>query len=751
MTLALLLLGCGGGGGSDGGPTGGEAPSPAPAPQADVTITSVGPTALLPSGSATFFDIAVVNRGPGVATDLMVNPNLSELINRSAVTCTATGGAVCPALTDEVFRVGNLAPGSGLTFRISGEVAGRASGHLSRPTTVTLSNDVSTGDNTVQSVLNAYTADLSVTAQGPTAAVAAGGGASYSAVVSNAGPDTARDVTILEWPNAGQSIVSIDCLAAGGAICPATTGRRMSVPTLPAGGTLQFSVVTTVPATTSGKVTNGVTVVSAGDPQWVNDSAVGQGTAVFSAPANANVLELRSDAGDFVGQGASRTYTQANAVLEVSASAGHLSVNVTGQERWTANFQLPASMQQVQPGTYSNLGRFGFGNPAVGGIEFVGEGRGCNSIVGAFTIDSAQYLNGQLSALNMSFEQHCEGAVQALRGQIRWSAGDTTAPAGPVYPPSATLWTPETGTVPSNGSYVYLKGEAADYITRGLTHTYTKANAALDVSVTGGHVSVRVQGDEQWRGEFQVMVPLTQVQPGFYGALKGYPFHNPTRGGLDWEGEGRGCNNQEGWFVVDDITYVNGVLAALDLRFEQHCESAVPALRGRVHWVANDATLPTGPVSPPPAGLWAPAAGATPAAANYVYLNRDVGTFAGMGQTATYTPTNASVRLTSDAAHLAVSIATATEIYVGHFQGISTQSQLQPGYYADLKRYPFNNPAKGGISWDSICIVTGGWFVIDDISYVNGAISSIDLRFEQRCEGNGSPLPALRGKIHWAP
>jgi hypothetical protein len=36
--------------------------------------------------------------------------------------------------------------------------------------------------------------------------------------------------------------------------------------------------------------------------------------------------------------------------------------------------------------------------------------------------------------------------------------------------------------------------------------------------------------------------------------------------------------------------------------------------------------------------------------------------------------------------------------------------------------------------------------VVDSITYVGTALQSIDLRFEQHCEGGAS---ALRGKIHW--
>ena len=38
------------------------------------------------------------------------------------------------------------------------------------------------------------------------------------------------------------------------------------------------------------------------------------------------------------------------------------------------------------------------------------------------------------------------------------------------------------------------------------------------------------------------MSTLGQLQRGYYADLRRYPFHNPAKGGLDWFGEGRGCN-----------------------------------------------------------------------------------------------------------------------------------------------------------------------------------------------------------------
>jgi len=80
---------------------------------------------------------------------------------------------------------------------------------------------------------------------------------------------------------------------------------------------------------------------------------------------------------------------------------------------------------------------------------------------------------------------------------------------------------------------------------------------------------------------------------------------------------------------------------------------------------------------------------------------------------------------------------------------MSTIPELQLGYYGKLQRFPFHNPARGGLSWSGEgrgCNTLTGWFVVDSVTYTSGTLGAFDLRFEQRCEGD---LAALHGQIHW--
>lgn len=164
-------------------------------------------------------------------------------------------------------------------------------------------------------------------------------------------------------------------------------------------------------------------------------------------------------------------------------------------------------------------------------------------------------------------------------------AAIAAASAGPVVPIPATLWQPPSACVPPSGDYVLLISDPGDWVGDGRAYLYTAADAVLKTSISDvdGHLKVDVTGDEYWHGDFEPMSTLSQLEPGYYPDLERYPFHNPTKGGLDWYGEGRGSNTLSGWFVVDSVTYSGATLTSIDLRFELHSDAGTPALHGAIH------------------------------------------------------------------------------------------------------------------------------------------------------------------------
>ncbi|MDM0018846.1 hypothetical protein [Variovorax saccharolyticus] len=293
---------------------------------------------------------------------------------------------------------------------------------------------------------------------------------------------------------------------------------------------------------------------------------------VQSVPTRLSSIQLQSDPDDRIGRGMNYGYTHANSVIGIRSLGGLLQVFVRGDQSWSGDFFIRTSPEKLRTGTFSE------------GLDWGGEGRGCSRSPGLFTIRSVEYVDDVLTAIDLTFEQHCEGSSAALRGQIYWTAYDNSVAPGPINPPPAGLWQPVAGAVPTSGNYVYLTSDPGDYIGLGRTYLYSPDSSPMRVFANKGTLSVGLI-DGAWHGSFAAMEWVAQLRPGYYGDLVGYPFHNPAKGGLFSSGDGRACSSVRGWFAVDDATYVGAELKSIDLRFEQHCGTATPALRGKIHWV----------------------------------------------------------------------------------------------------------------------------------------------------------------------
>lgn len=312
----------------------------------------------------------------------------------------------------------------------------------------------------------------------------------------------------------------------------------------------------------------------------------------------------------------------------------------------------------------------------------------------------------------------------------------------------ADLWKPLEGSVPTSGNYVYLQGTGGDYILGNRSYLYKQSDAGFTFDASSNYLRLRVAGDQDWDGDFKQPGVNTRLSAGYYPDLTRYPFQNSGAGGLSWSGEGRGCNTLKGWFVVDKVRYTGDTLTAIDLRFEQRCEGGSSAARGQVHWDATDTSGAPGPVTPLPDGLWSPSV--TAPAGNYVYLESTPGDYIGGGKSYLYSEAGGTtVSVSGNGVNVNVSDRSSGDWWSSEFRAMSSLSDLKPGYYGGLQRYPFHNAIKGGFDWGGNgrgCNTLSAWYVIDKITYVNGNVTALDARFEQHCEGGSS---ALRGKVHW--
>ncbi|KJK58530.1 hypothetical protein [Saccharothrix sp. ST-888] len=147
------------------------------------------------------------------------------------------------------------------------------------------------------------------------------------------------------------------------------------------------------------------------------------GTAAHAQTVTSGTLGFGGDAGDYISGGQSYSYSTASQDrLDVSAAADdhEISISVNGAhgDWWNLSLAAPAG-QALTPGTYTGATRFPFNGAAEPGLSIGGNGRGCNTLTGSFTVSKAVFgPNGYVQALDATYEQHCEGSTAALRGEV---------------------------------------------------------------------------------------------------------------------------------------------------------------------------------------------------------------------------------------------------------------------------------------------------------------------------------------------
>jgi hypothetical protein len=726
-----LLAACGGGDAEEEIPT-----------SEFVSIALVSAPAYVGNLDGVRIQLAVTNSSQQDLYNVAVQLQIGSGLLLQGVNCRTV---VC-AWSGEVIRIAWIGPGATVPVTVVAGTGIGFRGHIDNKVSVSVPGDAP-ANNEVRFGLELYQADVRVTGTPVAAEFASGGMATYSMVLSNAGPDAVPDAVVQNWLSSSQTLLGINCVASAGAICPAIPGAVMAIPLLPSGSSLAFTINAAIAAGYTGPLDNTMSVNLAGDSAQANNVKTASALTVLPvAPSAQSFIVLRSDSGDSVGQGRPYWYDRSNAILALTANGSNVQMSINGDEKWSASFSLPGA-GTLQPGVYASLPRSPQAGP--GYFTLSNSARSCNTSLSTVTLDAATYVAGVLSTIDLHFEQHCEGGAPALRGLVHWAANDSTWPPGPVSPVPAGLWAPDPAALPATGNYIYLQSDPRDAVLRGSTFTYTQANAALTVLISDSKLYAGVDGNEEWGGQFAPMNSIATLQPGYYANLHAYPSdYNPARGGLAWTGQGRGCSQLGGWFVIDAISYVGTAIASVDLRFEQRCAGSAGAMHGKVHWVSGDTTQPSGPVQPPPSGLWAPTPGVTPASGNYIYLQGDAHELLGPAFAETYTQFSHTVFARTFPGRFSLSVA-GSRNWTGNFQAMGTLAKLQTGYYGNLQRYPFHNAAMGGLDWSGEgrgCGVLSGWFVVDAVAYQGDMLSLIDLRFEQYCDGI---IPALRGRIHW--
>ena len=155
---------------------------------------------------------------------------------------------------------------------------------------------------------------------------------------------------------------------------------------------------------------------------WVTAVVLALGASAASAQPLEASLSLVSDPGDYIGGGQSHYYTLDTAAITTRSgqNGGYFGLTVFPFDGgwWYLDLAAPAGSQLV-PGAYEGAVRWPFQGPGQPGVSITGNGAGCNTVTGRFDVLEVVFgPNGYIERFRARFEQHCEGAAPALRGEV---------------------------------------------------------------------------------------------------------------------------------------------------------------------------------------------------------------------------------------------------------------------------------------------------------------------------------------------
>lgn len=269
------------------------------------------------------------------------------------------------------------------------------------------------------------------------------------------------------------------------------------------------------------------------------------GTAAVAAPIAAQAATITGpgtsvtfsgSGGDFITLDEAWSYDPSNSVINatVSPDGNSLSVNINGGTFWELDFAAPQGQALTAGTVYDNATRYPFQSPTEPGLSLFGDGRGCNTLTGSFTVKSAEFgPNGWIQSFDATFVQHCEGDPNSeATGEVILNNGPPPAALSVTVTPAATGSVSHaggqaviTGTVTCNRAVtVNLSGTLNQRLTRTVlaTGNWSAGNLACTTTPTSWSATVQPQGNVPFgNGQAQVSGTYSSFDPVFQVTVTG--------------------------------------------------------------------------------------------------------------------------------------------------------------------------------------------------------------------------------------
>ena len=266
----------------------------------------------------------------------------------------------------------------------------------------------------------------------------------------------------------------------------------------------------------------------------------------------ASAMTMISEPGDWVGQGITKTYASNLATFSATGDNKNLFLSIRqGSESWNIDLS-PINGELLTRHNYTNAEADSSQYGRSPGLKIYGNGRGCNDIWGSFMIRQISFdVQGKLATLEAIVIQRC---------------GSATAPRLIV----SLLY----NATPLSFDYESAPG---DDIGRGMKKSYFGETTDFEMSGTFQALEFSVYGQHDY-WHVGIQAPTGQVLK--IGTYSTYRFRDSSHAGVNFRGNGRGCNTSSGVLVVEGIrTNILGFITGLNAVFVQNCDSSsAPAI-----------------------------------------------------------------------------------------------------------------------------------------------------------------------------
>lgn len=137
-------------------------------------------------------------------------------------------------------------------------------------------------------------------------------------------------------------------------------------------------------------------------------------------PDSGSFIYLKGAPGEFVSEGKTWLLAPPASAWLVQPLAKGYTFRHLSPESPSLSFEPMRGQQQIQVGYYPDVTRSLFTARPGGSLDVGLLSHGCNAVAGWVAVDEVRYSQGELTLLDLRFQQLCEGEGPPLYGRLRW-------------------------------------------------------------------------------------------------------------------------------------------------------------------------------------------------------------------------------------------------------------------------------------------------------------------------------------------